>query len=180
MVSVLFLNSLSIQEHNALPMIKAASGHDVTSLFAIYAGDDYNVPDHTHSGDWETKRCLSKVWAHRTCLATGVDFDASNTIMIDNEAAKVVDCRDNAIMLNACTAASLQPPKQDDSLGRLADYIEELANSCQIDVRNYLRKYPYGKPKVPDAIKPLSFWALADATQEDVLVSSVKALTVQD
>ena len=46
-------------------------------------------------------------------------------------------------MLNACTETTMNQ-SQDDSLGALADYIEELVATCQGDVRNYLRKHKLG------------------------------------
>jgi hypothetical protein len=148
----------SVQARNAAPIVEAALGHGTAKLFATYAGDNFNVPDPSSSDQWETKRCLPKVWEHHSCRAKGVMFDHSNTIMIDNEVAKIVDCKENALLLKPCTERTLHD--KDNTLSELVNYIEELVRTCQGDVRNYIKKCPYGKPKALaiESIKPLSYY----------------------
>ena len=151
--SIAFAIYTSIHLHNAIPIIDAALSKSQT--FHVYAGDEFNTPDPA-SGQWETKRCLRKVWAHASCRARGIDFGADNTIVIDNEAPKVRDCRSNAILIENCDEHLLKRG-DDDSLLQLADYLEQLALNCKGDVRSYLKRLPFGFAHAePLAIEPLA------------------------
>ena len=53
--------------------------------------------------------------------------------MVDNERRKVVDCQDNAILIEPCTAQTLG--RGDVTLEKLADYIDLITATCKTDIR---------------------------------------------
>lgn len=68
-------------------------------IFAVF-DQTYQVPDEGPKG-YETKRSLERIFNHQDCKTHG--FGLSNTFMIDSEAKKVRDFKDNSIVIKPYT-----------------------------------------------------------------------------
>lgn len=94
----------SRQMKNALPQVtmlfKSINRPDLQErLFAIFAGDEFSVPD-PDAGPYKSKRSLPRIWKDvRTCAARGVKFDMCNTINLDNEISKLREHLENGIVV---------------------------------------------------------------------------------
>ena len=87
------------------------------------------------------------VWAEEICRENG--YNAKNTVMIDSSETKVQLFRDNSIVSRAYELRDVQlladdqgvirgPEWQTDHMNRLADFVINLADSVDTDVRKWL------------------------------------------
>lgn len=124
------------------------------NLFAIFAGDDFSVPD-PDAGPYKSKRSLPRIWSGRACAARGVKFDMCNTVNLDNEVTKLREHMANGLVVPTFGPAELG--KEDDTLLDLKDYVTRLAKECHGDVREYMKLFPFrGGSSLMRALPPLS------------------------
>ena len=133
-------------------------------LFAIFAGDEFSVPD-PQAGPYKSKRSLPKIWKdRRTCAASGVKFDMCNTVNLDNEASKLREHMENGILVPSYGAAQLG--REDDALLQLKEYLVRMCKECHGDVREYMKLFPFGEGFMPRALPPVSDFEDVDEVAE--------------
>lgn len=133
-------------------------------LFAIFAGDEFSVPD-PQAGAYKSKRSLPKIWKdRRTCAASKVKFDMCNTVNLDNEASKLREHMENGILVPSYGAAQLG--REDETLLQLKDYLLRMSKECHGDVRQYMKLFPFGEASMPRALPPASDFEDVDEVAE--------------
>ena len=160
----------SRQMKNALPQVtmlfKSINRPDLQDqLFAIFAGDEFSVPD-PDAGPYKSKRSLPRIWKDvRTCAARGVKFDMCNTINLDNEISKIREHLENGIVVP--NFGPRQIGSEDQILVELKEYLKCLAKECHGDVREYMKLFPFckGGSASVRALPPMS--TFEDAKDED-------------
>ncbi|CAJ1394426.1 unnamed protein product [Effrenium voratum] len=141
------------------------------NLFAIFAGDDFSVPD-PQAGPHKSKRSLPRIWQdHRTCAARGVKFDICNTVNLDNEASKLREHMENGIIVPSFAPAQLG--KEDKALLSLKDYLTCLAKECHGDVREYMKLFPFGQSFMHRGLPPMSAFEEDEVAELTVRFSKV-------
>ena len=161
----------SRQMKNALPQVtmlfKSINRPDLQErLFAIFAGDEFSVPD-PDAGPYKSKRSLPRIWKDvRTCAARGVKFDMCNTINLDNEISKIREHLENGIVVP--NFGPRQIGSEDQILVELKEYLKCLAKECHGDVREYMKLFPFckGGSASVRALPPMS--TFEDAKDEEV------------
>ena len=134
-------------------------------LFAIFAGDEFSVPD-PDAGPYKSKRSLPRIWKDvRTRAARGVKFDMCNTINLDNEISKIREHLENGIVVP--NFGPRQIGSEDQILVELKEYLKCVAKECHGDVREYMKLFPFckGGSASVRALPPMS--TFEDAKDED-------------
>lgn len=75
------------------------------NIFSVF-DQEYMRPDPAGPKAWSTKRDLNKVWDSPECLRAG--FNKSNTVIVDAEAFKLRDFKENAVVVPEYTFEDLQ------------------------------------------------------------------------
>lgn len=78
-------------------------------IFAVF-DQTYQVPDQGPKG-YETKRSLERIFDYQECKNLG--FGLSNTLMIDSEAKKVRDYKDNSVIIKPYSLDQVLSPSED-------------------------------------------------------------------
>ena len=107
---------------------------------------DHPYYSNLKTDNWDMYRDLNKVWEDGICKEKG--YNAKNTVMIDSSETKVQLFRDNSIVNRAYELQDVQlladdqgvirgPEWQADHMNRLADFVINLADSVDTDVREW-------------------------------------------
>jgi len=67
-----------------------------SKLFEVY-DQPYNAYDPEGDNEWDTKRDLQKIWDTEKCKA--MNFNETNTVMVDSTFRKVRDFKNNSFIL---------------------------------------------------------------------------------
>lgn len=86
----------SMMTHNAQPIVAHLLTKDTKAVQVF--DRDFNKKDPTAKNDWDTMRDPDAVWAF-LLKETGLHFDASNTLFIDNDLRKIRDYATSAIIV---------------------------------------------------------------------------------
>ena len=108
---------------------------------------DHPYYSNLKTDNWDMYRDLNLVWEDGICKEKG--YNAKNTVMIDSSETKVQLFRDNSIVNRAYELQDVQlladdqgvirgPDWQADHMNRLADFVINLADSVDTDVREWL------------------------------------------
>ena len=146
----------SIMFKNIQPvMLEVLTGElaELRNEFVVF-DQKYNklMRDHPYysnlkTDNWDMYRDLNLVWEDGICKEKG--YNAKNTVMIDSSETKVQLFLDNSIVNRAYELQDVQlladdqgvirgPEWQADHMNRLADFVINLADSVDTDVREWL------------------------------------------
>jgi len=129
----------SVMRHNVMPFVQALFP-DERGIFKIF-DRNFNKEDPNAVNEWDTIRDLSKIWASVR------GFDATNTILIDNETRKFCETPRNGIVVPEYGAAEVKA-KKSNTLQTLQRYLISMKTdprfgTASFDVREYMEEFPF-------------------------------------
>ena len=101
---------------------------------------EWNKKDPSGIKGWETIRDMHKVW--KELNEKGIIVNETNSILIDNEEAKIEENKENAVVIQSISSGELRGSKT-DILRQLSKYLIFLAQNYDVDIRKMMEKHPF-------------------------------------